>query len=157
MRFAASACYGRLPAMRTTRATLPDHDPFDDFVFFQDELEDVMAVLMPDVRVEREGTVLVLSRDRALVVLEPATSSHCQVVMRFRGVVVLREHCPLVPDRLAELRADVIGFFCGAPLQTFSIWPRKGPAPELPVRRRRTESRRVSWWSSRVWVKGPHE
>ncbi|HZO94345.1 MAG TPA: hypothetical protein VFB22_11345 [Candidatus Baltobacteraceae bacterium] len=143
--------------MRTTRATLSDQDAFDDFVFFQDELEDVMAVLMPDVRVEREGTILVLSRDRAVVVLEPATSSHCQVVMRFRGVVVLREHCPLVPDRLAELRADIIGFFCGAPLQTFSVWPRKGPEPVLPPRRRRSDSRRVSWWSNRMWVKGPHE
>jgi hypothetical protein len=143
--------------MRTTRA-LTDQESFDDFVYFQDELEDVMGVLMPDVRVEREGAVLVLSRDRALVVLEPATGTHLQVVMRFRGVVVLREHCPLVPDRLSELRADIIGFFCGAPLQTFSIWPRKGPPPQLPARRRRAESpRRVSWWSSRVWVKGPHE
>jgi len=136
---------------------LSDQDAFDDFVFFQDELEDVMGMLMPDVRVEREGTVLVLSRDRSVVVLEPATSTHCQVVMRFRGVVVLREHCLLVPDRLAELRADVIGFFCGAPLQTFSIFPRKDPAPPAPPRRRRSESRRVSWWSSRVWVKGPLE
>jgi len=120
-----------------------------DFDHFVDDLEMLIPMLIPGVRLVREASGLMVTRGRADIAIQRKSWSECAIVMRFDGTRVLSTTTSLVPSAIADLRADMIGFLCGAPIRSFSIWPHSGPKPELKTRRarRRPELRLATWWS----------
>jgi hypothetical protein len=120
-----------------------------DFDHFVDDLEMLIPMLIPGVRLVREASGLMVTRSRADIAIQRKSWSECAIVMRFDGTRVLSTTTSLVPSAIADLRADMIGFLCGAPIRSFSIWPHSGPKPELKTRRarRRPELRLATWWS----------
>ena len=121
-----------------------------DFDHFVDDLEVIIPMLIPGVRLVHEASGLTLSRGRSDIAVQRVSWAQCSIVLRFDGVRVLSATAALTPGVISDLRADMIGFLCGAPLRSFSIWPRTGPKPELKSRRgsrRRSEFRLASWWS----------
>jgi hypothetical protein len=121
-----------------------------DFDHFVDDLEVIIPMLIPGVRLVHEASGLTVSRGRSDIAIQRVSWSQCSIVLRFDGVRVLSATAALTNGAIADLRADMIGFLCGAPLRSFSIWPQSGPKPELKSRRgsrRRSEFRLASWWS----------
>jgi hypothetical protein len=120
-----------------------------DFDHFVDDLEVIIPMLIPGVRLVHDASGLTVNRGRSDIAITRRSWSECAIEMRFDGVRVLRSSASLVPSAIADLRADMIGFLCGAPLRSFSIWPHTEPRPELKSRRarRRPEFRLASWWS----------
>jgi hypothetical protein len=121
-----------------------------DFDHFVDDLEVVIPMLIPGVRLVHDASGLSLTRGRSDISVQRVSWSKCSIVLRFDGVRVLSTTAALTPAAISDLRADLIGFLCGAPLRSFSIWPQTGPKPELKPRRgarRRSEFRLASWWS----------
>ena len=120
-----------------------------DFDHFVDDLEMLIPMLIPGVRLDHEATGLVITRGRSDIAVQRKSWSECAIVMRYDGARVLTTIASLAPATIADLRADMIGFLCGAPLRSFSIWPHSGPKPVLTNRRarRRPELRLASWWS----------
>ncbi|HEY0394768.1 MAG TPA: hypothetical protein VGD01_09775 [Candidatus Elarobacter sp.] len=121
-----------------------------DFNHFVDDLELIIPMLIPGVRLEHAASGLTVIRGRSDIAVTRRTWSECTIEFRFDGVRVLRASASLVPSAIADLRADMIGFLCGAPLRSFSIWPSTEPRAELKPRRgarRRPEFRLASWWS----------
>ncbi len=119
-----------------------------DFDHFVDDLEELIPMLIPGVQLDREASGLNVIRGRSDVVVRRISWAQCSIVMRFDGVRVLSASATLAPAAIADLRADIIGFLCGAPLRSFSIWPQNGPKPELTSRRaRRPHVRLATWWS----------
>ena len=127
-------------------APVQDRVDFDHFV---DDLELLMPMLLPGVRLIHQASGLTVSRGRSDISVQRLSWSTCAIVMRFDGTRVLSATAHLAPAAIADLRADMIGFLCGAPLRSFSIWPSTTPKPELKSRRRarRPEFRLASWWS----------
>ena len=119
------------------------------FDYLVRDLEELVPVMLPGVRIESDASPMVITRDRSTIEIGRGKWSECWIAMRFDDVTVLRTSALLTPATVAEIRADVIGFLCGAPLRSFSIWPHQGPKPELAPRRnrRRPELRLASWWS----------
>jgi len=109
----------------------------------------LVPMLLPGVRLVHESAGLTLTRGRSDITVQRLSWSACAIEMRFDGTRVLSATADLAPAAIADLRADMIGFLCGAPLRSFSIWPRTGPKPELksPRRARQPEFRLASWWS----------
>jgi hypothetical protein len=119
-----------------------------DFNHFVDDLELIIPMLIPGVRLAHDASGLTVTRGRSDITITRRSWSECSIDLRFDGVRVLNAHASLVPSVIADLRADMIGFLCGAPLRSFSIWPRTEPRPQLKSRsRRRPEFRLASWWS----------
>jgi len=120
-----------------------------DFDHFVDDLEMIIPMLIPGVRLVHEASGLTVTRGRSDIAIQRKSWSECLIVMRFDGTRVLNAVASLTPGAIADLRADMIGFLCGAPLRSFSIWPHTGPKPELKSRRsrQRSEFRLASWWS----------
>jgi len=119
------------------------------FDYLVRDLEELVPVLLPGVRLALEESKLTITRGRSDVAIRRGPWSECAIVLRFDGVTVLSTTAALVPSKVCDVRADVIGFLCGAPIRSFSIWPQTGPKPELKPRRnrRRQELRLASWWS----------
>ncbi len=119
-----------------------------EFEHFADDLELLIPMLIPGVRLERDHSSVVVTRGRSDVHVRRSSWAECTIILRFDAVRVLHASVHLVPNAISDLRADIIGFLCGAPLRSFSIWPQSGPKPELTSRRgRRPQSRLSSWWS----------
>jgi hypothetical protein len=120
-----------------------------DFDHFVDDLEVLIPMLIPGVRLVHEASGLMVTRGRSDIAIQRRSWGECTIVMRYDGARVLSTTAVLSPSTLADLRADMIGFLCGAPLRSFSIWPHSGPKPELKSRRarRRPELRLATWWS----------
>jgi hypothetical protein len=127
-------------------APVQDSVDFDNFV---DDLEMLIPMLIPGVRLVHEASGLTVTRGRSDIAIQRRSWSECTIEMRFDGTRVLATKAALAPSTIADLRADMIGFLCGAPLRSFSIWPHIGPKPELKSRRarRRPELRLATWWS----------
>jgi hypothetical protein len=119
------------------------------FDYLVRDLEELVPVLLPGVRLTHAESGMTITRGRSDVAIGRGPWSECSVVLRFDGVVVLSTKAALTASVVAELRADIIGFLCGAPMRSFSIWPHTGPKPELKPRRnrRQQELRLASWWS----------
>src|ERR1700738_3902137 len=105
-----------------------------DFDHFVDDLEELIPMLMPGVQLDREASGLNVIRGRSDIVIRRISWARCSIVMRFDGVRVLSATAMLAPSVIADIRADIIGFLCGAPLRSFSIWPQLGPKPGLTRR-----------------------
>jgi len=78
--------------------------------------------------------------DRAVVADVEATEkvySDFQITAVDRGG---HSSLPRPDNAIYELTADLVGFFCGAPLETMSIFPHRSPRVELPKRGRRRRS-----------------
>jgi len=99
-------------------------------------VRETMAALMPQLRTVRtDDGRIVLQRGNATarVDRDPAGVS---VVLFQRDAIVLRATTHATPQSAYELAADLVGFFCGASLCTFSLYPHRGPKPVLRRRRR---------------------
>ena len=119
-----------------------------DFDHFVDDLEELIPMLIPGVQLDRGASGLNVVRGRSDIVIRRVSWSQCSIVLRFDGVRVLGASAMLASSAISDLRADLIGFLCGAPLRSFSIWPQTGPKPELKSRRtRRPHVRLATWWS----------
>src|SRR3981081_4511592 len=119
------------------------------FDYLVRDLEELVPVLLPGVRLAHDESGMTITRGRSEVSLLRGPWSECAIALRFDGVPVLRPAASIAPAKVGDLRADVIGFLCGAPMRSFSIFPHTGPKPELKPRRnrRRQELRLASWWS----------
>ncbi len=105
-------------------------------------------MLIPGVRLVRERASVRVARGRSDVEVRRTSWADCSIAFRFDGVRVLGAAVHLIPASISDLRADIIGFLCGAPIRSFSVWPQNGPKPELTSRRgRRQHARLSSWWS----------
>jgi hypothetical protein len=102
-----------------------------DFDHFVDDLEELIPMLIPGVQLVREASGLNVLRGRSDILIRRISWAQCAIVMRFDGVRVLSASTTLAPSAISDLRADIIGFLCGAPLRSFSIWPQHGPQPQL--------------------------
>ncbi len=119
-----------------------------EFEHFADDLELLIPMLIPGVRLVRERAGVLVARGRSDVEVRRTSWADCTIAFRFDGVRVLGASVHLLPTVISDLRADIIGFLCGAPLRSFSVWPQLGPKPELKTRRgRRPHARLSSWWS----------
>ena len=120
------------------------------FFAFAEECASIVLMLLPDVEAEFREGVLTFVRGRSIVLVTPHAIG-CELTLRYDGIVVLRGRCTLDREDASEARADIIGFLCGAPVRTLSIWPRKGPKPQ-PQRLRTRAPRATSvnvWWHAR--------
>ncbi|HEX3548928.1 MAG TPA: hypothetical protein VHT53_01030 [Candidatus Elarobacter sp.] len=119
-----------------------------EFEHFADDLELLIPMLIPGVQLVRDSASVFVTRGRSDVEVRRTSWADCGIVLRFDAVRVLTASVHLVPTAISDLRADIIGFLCGAPLRSFSIWPQSGPKAELTSRRaRRPHARLTSWWS----------
>ena len=119
-----------------------------EFEHFADDLELLIPMLIPGVRLVRDHSAVFVTRGRSDVEVRRTSWTDCAILFRFDAVRVLSASVHLVPTAISDLRADIIGFLCGAPLRSFSIWPQTGPKAELmPRRGRRPQARLSSWWS----------
>ncbi|HZO95235.1 MAG TPA: hypothetical protein VFB22_15925 [Candidatus Baltobacteraceae bacterium] len=104
---------------------------------FLDELTAVLPALVPEARIVRGEGRLFFRRGVAsaeLTAYEPGT---LVLRMRQRGDVVLSAVVPSTARGLNDLAADLVGYFCGAPLVTLALFPHRGERARLPVSRRR--------------------
>ena len=108
---------------------------------FVDELVLALAALVPEVRVVYSVDGVRLGRGAISAELAWHRIATATVVLRHGCERVLGGGVPATPDGLNELAADLVGFFCGAPLTTLALFPHEG-APRKPVARPR---RRGPW------------
>ena len=104
---------------------------------FSGETADLIHVLMPDVRVERGDDALLCRREGATAHLARASGFDAMIVFGQRGVVQLHGRVDLREDMLHDIVADIVGYLCGAPLSSLSIYPHHDARPVVPKRRRR--------------------
>jgi len=102
-----------------------------------DALEDELNEILPEVFTQRMNGGLYLVRAHSECTLEPHQADSATVTFRHRGTTAFRVVAPIGPEAAYELTADLVGFFCGAPLETMSIFPHRQPRVELPKRGRR--------------------
>lgn len=102
-----------------------------------DALEDELNGILPEVFTQRVNGGLYLVRAQSECTIEPQQADTASVIFRHRGAPAFRGVAPTNPEAAYELTADVVGFFCGAPLETMSIFPHRTPKPEAPKRGRR--------------------
>lgn len=104
---------------------------------FIDELTAVLPALVPEARIERGEDRLYFRRGVASAELSMRDRSALVLVMRQRGDVVLQAIIPATARGLNDLAADLVGYFCGAPLVTLAAFPHRGERARLPISRRR--------------------
>jgi hypothetical protein len=109
---------------------------------FVDELVAALSALVPEVRVVYLADGIRCGRGAVTADLSWQRSSIATVVLRHGYERVLGAGVPATPDGLNELAADLVGFFCGAPLTTLALFPHPDGAPRKPVARPR---RRGPW------------
>jgi hypothetical protein len=102
-----------------------------------DALEDELNGILPEVFTQRVNGGLYLVRAQSECTIEPQHVDTASVVLRQRGAPAFRGVATVSPESAYELTADLVGFFCGAPLETMSIFPHRLPRAELPKRGRR--------------------
>ena len=105
-----------------------------------DALEDELNGILPEVFTQRVNGGLYLVRAQSECTIEPQQADTASVVLRHRGAPAFRGVATIRPEAVYELTADLVGFFCGAPLETMSIFPHRMPRAELPKRGRRRRS-----------------
>jgi len=105
-----------------------------------DALEDELNGILPEVFTQRVNGALYLVRAQSECMIEPQQVDTASVVLRHRGAPAFRGVATIGPEAVYELTADLVGFFCGAPLETMSIFPHRMPRAELPKRGRRRRS-----------------
>jgi hypothetical protein len=105
-----------------------------------DALEDELNGILPEVFTQRINGGLYLVRAQSECTIEPQQTDTASVVLRHRGAAAFRGVATINPEAVYELTADLVGFFCGAPLETMSIFPHRAPRAELPKRGRRRRS-----------------
>ena len=104
---------------------------------FIDELTAVLPALVPEARIVRGEGRLFFRRGVASAELGPYEPGALLLRMRQRGEVVLTAVVPATARGLNDLAADLVGYFCGAPLVTLALFPHRGERARLPVSRRR--------------------
>jgi hypothetical protein len=105
-----------------------------------DALEDELNEILPEVFTQRINGGLYLVRAQSECTLEPHQLDSASATFRHRGTTAFRAVASIGPEAIYELTADLVGFFCGAPLETMSIFPHRSPRVELPKRGRRRRS-----------------
>ena len=128
------------------RSTAVLHDEIDasglSAETFVDELVAALAALVPEVRVVYLINGVHFGRGAITAELAWHRIPTATVSLCHGGERVLSACVPATPDGLNELAADLVGFFCGAPLTTLALFPHPGGAPRKPVARPR---RRGPW------------
>ncbi|MDB5072713.1 MAG: hypothetical protein JWM87_3824, partial [Candidatus Eremiobacteraeota bacterium] len=123
------------------RSTVARHDEIDGSSLsaqtFVDELVAALAALLPEVRVVYLINGVHLGRGAITADLAWHRMSTATVALCHGGERVLSAGVPATPDGLNELAADLVGFFCGAPLTTLALFPHADGAPRKPVARPR--------------------
>jgi hypothetical protein len=109
---------------------------------FDDELIAALTALVPEVRVTYVGDGVRFARGLVNAELLWHRASTATVVLRHGPERVLVGNVPATPDGLNEIAADLVGFFCGAPLTTLAFFPHTGGEIRKPVARPR---RRGPW------------
>ena len=123
-------------ALAPTSRRRDDVGQWLEFDAYTLRIHEMMEALMPQLRrVRTDDGSVVLRRGNATAYIERGTTGVCVVLFQ-RDVVVLRGTASATPQSAYELTADLVGFFCGASLSTLSIYPHRGPKPDLPRRRR---------------------
>ena len=103
-----------------------------------------VVLLVPSMRLEWAGAVLVCRRGIATVRFEPSSVASARVVFARRDSIEVDARVDAAPSAIDDVIADVVGYLIGAPLGSLSLYPHQGPAPVLPQRSR--GRRRVSAW-----------
>jgi hypothetical protein len=128
------------------RSTAARHDELDgsgiSAEMFVDELIVALAALVPEVRVTFLADGVRFTRGAVIAELSWHRASTATVVLRHGYERVLGGGVPATPDGLNELAADLVGFFCNAPLTTLAMFPHPGGAPRKAAARPR---RRGPW------------
>ncbi|MEA2719889.1 MAG: hypothetical protein QOJ39_1753, partial [Candidatus Eremiobacteraeota bacterium] len=109
---------------------------------FDDELILAIAALVPEVRVTYVSDGVRFGRGAVNAEVLWHRASAATVVMRHGCERVLVGNVPATPDGLNEIAADLVGFFCGAPLTTLALFPHADGQVRKPVARPR---RRGPW------------
>ncbi len=104
---------------------------------FVDELAAALASLVPEVRLTGGEGAVRFTRGAANAELWWYRETVATVVLRIGCERVLGGGVPATPDGLNELAADLVGFFCGAPLTTLALFPRPEGERKPVVRPRR--------------------
>ena len=123
--------------MHHAAARHPAHDFDISFEVFVDELTAALAAIVPQVRNGRIDAGKRFGRGSATADVTFHGRDAVAVVLRHGCERVLAASLPLTPGGLNDLAADLVGFFCGAPLVTLSIFPRLAPVAMPTGRRRR--------------------
>jgi hypothetical protein len=104
---------------------------------FVDELAAVLPALVPEARIVRLDSGLFFRRGVASAELVRRDDVSLVLTLRQRGDLLLRSVIPSTARGLNDLAADLVGYFCGAPLVTLALFPHRGERARLPVTRRR--------------------
>ena len=103
---------------------------------FLHELAGALVHFVPQVRIVRIERGLRFGRGSATADVSALRPSVLTVVLRHSCERVLGGGVLVTADGLNELAADLVGFFCGAPLVTLALYPRDAEAPK-PARAKR--------------------
>jgi len=104
---------------------------------FLDELIAVLPALVPEARIVRGEANLFFRRGVASAELTLRDRDTFVLRLRQRGEPVLHATIPVTARGLNDLAADLVGYFCGAPLVTLASFPHRGERARLPASRRR--------------------
>lgn len=128
------------------RSIAARHDELDgssiSVEMFVDELVAALSALVPEIRVLYLGDGVRFTRGALSAELAWHRGSTATVLMAQGNERVLAGGVPATPDGLNELAADLVGFFCGAPLTTLALFPHPDGMPRKPAARPR---RRGPW------------
>lgn len=123
------------------RASAARHDELTESQLspetFVNELGGALAALVPEVRMTELSGGVRFGRGSASAEVWWYRRSVATVVLRHGSDRVLGGGVPATPDGLNALAADLVGFFCGAPLVTFELHPRPDGVRKPAARPRR--------------------
>jgi hypothetical protein len=124
--------------MRFTAAQ-PEHGSGYELTLavFAEELAAALAVLVPEARMVELFGGLRFVRGNATAALRWYRPGTVTVVLRQGCERVLGGGVPVTPAGLDSLAADLVGFFCGAPIATLAMFPHPEQAGKQPQRRAR--------------------
>jgi hypothetical protein len=81
--------------------------------------------------------VLLCRREGATAHIARSSAYEAFIVFGQRGVVQLHGRIDLQAETLHDIVADIVGFLCGAPLSSLSIYPHHDARPVAAPKRRR--------------------
>ncbi len=124
-------------AMLSAPAAAPETSVALSIETFIEELASVLPALVPEARIVRGEHSLFFRRGVASAEIVKCDRSTLVLVLRQRGEKLLHAAIPATARGLNDLAADLVGYFCGAPLVTLAVFPQRGERARLPVSRRR--------------------